>query len=224
MSRLNTPLSDEEIGTLDDLLFDRLPEESVEPANDGIAGISELDGFLTAIVSGPTAIPLSRWLPLVWGSFAPDEAQAETTVSLIIRHMNSIVNTLMQMPEAYEPIVLTRSGEEGEQTVVDSWCEGYMKGVSLAADAWRAAGEKPMEMLFPVMLFASEKGRKRLDGLEAEEIATMQRSIPRVVRDIHAFWLEQRQPKPFVHDAPLPGRNDPCPCGSGKKYKKCCLH
>ena len=20
-----------------------------------------------------------------------------------------------------------------------------------------------------------------------------------------------------------PGRNDPCPCGSGKKYKKCCL-
>ncbi|MBO1265080.1 SEC-C domain-containing protein [Proteiniclasticum sp. SCR006] len=21
----------------------------------------------------------------------------------------------------------------------------------------------------------------------------------------------------------LPGRNDPCPCGSGKKYKKCCI-
>jgi len=20
-----------------------------------------------------------------------------------------------------------------------------------------------------------------------------------------------------------PGRNDPCPCGSGKKYKRCCL-
>ena len=33
-----------------------------------------------------------------------------------------------------------------------------------------------------------------------------------------------------VPDAPIkqarsgsaPGRNDPCPCGSGKKYKKCC--
>jgi len=22
--------------------------------------------------------------------------------------------------------------------------------------------------------------------------------------------------------APTPGRNEPCPCGSGKKYKKCC--
>ena len=23
-------------------------------------------------------------------------------------------------------------------------------------------------------------------------------------------------------DAPKVGRNDPCPCGSGKKYKRCC--
>lgn len=27
---------------------------------------------------------------------------------------------------------------------------------------------------------------------------------------------------PFVRDAPKVGRNDPCPCGSGKKFKKCC--
>ena len=25
-----------------------------------------------------------------------------------------------------------------------------------------------------------------------------------------------------VHEGPRIGRNDPCPCGSGKKYKKCC--
>jgi hypothetical protein len=28
----------------------------------------------------------------------------------------------------------------------------------------------------------------------------------------------------FERDAPKVGRNDPCPCGSGRKYKKCCLH
>jgi hypothetical protein len=28
--------------------------------------------------------------------------------------------------------------------------------------------------------------------------------------------------KPICRDAPKTGRNDPCPCGSGKKYKKCC--
>jgi len=29
--------------------------------------------------------------------------------------------------------------------------------------------------------------------------------------------------EPFVHNTPKIGRNDPCPCGSGKKYKKCCM-
>ena len=28
--------------------------------------------------------------------------------------------------------------------------------------------------------------------------------------------------KPMVRDTPKIGRNDPCPCGSKKKYKKCC--
>ncbi len=30
------------------------------------------------------------------------------------------------------------------------------------------------------------------------------------------------QPAPFKREAPKTGRNDPCPCGSGKKFKKCC--
>ncbi|WP_027369262.1 preprotein translocase subunit SecA [Desulfovermiculus halophilus] len=29
-------------------------------------------------------------------------------------------------------------------------------------------------------------------------------------------------PEPFRRESPKVGRNDPCPCGSGKKYKKCC--
>jgi hypothetical protein len=28
---------------------------------------------------------------------------------------------------------------------------------------------------------------------------------------------------PFRRELPKVGRNDPCPCGSGKKHKKCCL-
>lgn len=35
---------------------------------------------------------------------------------------------------------------------------------------------------------------------------------------------EFNQSKIFTHDAKKVGRNDPCPCGSGKKYKKCCLN
>ena len=31
------------------------------------------------------------------------------------------------------------------------------------------------------------------------------------------------KPRPFVHRAEKTGRNDPCPCGSGKKFKNCCM-
>ncbi|MEJ1406980.1 MAG: SEC-C metal-binding domain-containing protein, partial [Candidatus Sedimenticola sp. (ex Thyasira tokunagai)] len=34
----------------------------------------------------------------------------------------------------------------------------------------------------------------------------------------------QERVKTIVNEAPKVGRNDPCPCGSGKKFKKCCLH
>jgi SEC-C motif-containing protein len=38
------------------------------------------------------------------------------------------------------------------------------------------------------------------------------------------YYVEGSRPeqKPFVHEAPVVGRNDPCSCGSGKKFKKCC--
>ncbi len=36
----------------------------------------------------------------------------------------------------------------------------------------------------------------------------------------HGHHHEKRQP--IVNLTPKIGRNEPCPCGSGKKYKKCC--
>ncbi len=33
---------------------------------------------------------------------------------------------------------------------------------------------------------------------------------------------EELSPQPVVRETPKVGRNEPCPCGSGKKFKKCC--
>ncbi len=42
------------------------------------------------------------------------------------------------------------------------------------------------------------------------------------VQDLRLFWVDHA-PKPATRRVEAaPGRNDPCPCGSGKKYKKCC--
>ena len=37
-----------------------------------------------------------------------------------------------------------------------------------------------------------------------------------------AHHAPAKRDKPFVHQASKVGRNDPCPCGSGKKFKQCC--
>ena len=42
------------------------------------------------------------------------------------------------------------------------------------------------------------------------------------VYDLRALWKQIGPRVATVHRAATPGRNDPCPCGSGKKYKKCC--
>jgi len=45
-------------------------------------------------------------------------------------------------------------------------------------------------------------------------------------RKHNGAWLfvdgEEVAGPPVVREGPRVGRNDPCPCGSGKKYKKCC--
>ncbi|HBA4208031.1 TPA: YecA family protein, partial [Escherichia coli] len=47
---------------------------------------------------------------------------------------------------------------------------------------------------------------------------------------LYQYWLSVRmseassRPVPVKRAENMPGRNDPCPCGSGKKFKKCCLH
>jgi uncharacterized protein YecA (UPF0149 family) len=53
---------------------------------------------------------------------------------------------------------------------------------------------------------------------EEEEVTT--------AREQEAYDLPDEMritpPIPIVEHSPKVGRNDPCPCGSGKKYKKCC--
>jgi hypothetical protein len=43
----------------------------------------------------------------------------------------------------------------------------------------------------------------------------------KVASDDSFIWREPSA-QPYIREAPKVGRNDPCPCGSGKKYKKCC--
>ncbi len=232
MSDLFSILSEDEIERLDRFLLDRIDEGTdTDRKDEGVLDITELDGLFTAIVSGPVVIPPSKWLPAVWGDFEPvweSTNEFKAILSLMMRHMNSIAAILMEQPEEFEPIFLEKKVDEKTYTIVDEWCEGYWRGVTLAADEWHLNDKEMVAMLSPILAFTSES-QWRAHDYSDHEVEIIQKSIAPNVQKIHAFWLAQRS-----QDAPLTqmvyrreprvGRNDPCPCGSGKKYKKCCLH
>ena len=61
--------------------------------------------------------------------------------------------------------------------------------------------------------------------LESDEMARKRQTYSVQTDDeLEDFMLQQeiKKREPYVKTEPEIGRNDPCPCGSGKKYKKCC--
>lgn len=233
MQNIDDTLNDEELDFLDRFLLDRIDDDAdMEGKDDGVLDISELDGFFTAIVSGPVLIHPSRWLPAVWGDFEPEWERAEDfegVVSLMVRHMNGIVATLMEQPGDFEPLFMENTLKGKTYTIVDEWCEGYVRGVALAADLWATGGLEMDILLMPIRAFTSETDWRAHDLSSDVEIDNIRNAITPNMREIHAYWLARREddassPVPIRRSEPSVGRNDPCPCGSGKKFKKCCLH
>ncbi len=226
-------ISDEDLDYLDNFLLDRIDEDTVtEGMDEGILGLSELDGFLAAVVSGPSAIQPSLWLPVVWGDFEPEwesDEDAQKVIMLMIDIMNSTSSTLMESPKEFEPLFDIREVDGKQYSIVDEWCEGYMRGVAITQELWDSAGLEMKILLTPIMGFTHLTDWQAHDFPTETEVANIRNAITPNSLEIHAYWLKRREGfKPAVstvrRESVRIGRNDPCPCGSGKKYKKCCLH
>ena len=83
--------------------------------------------------------------------------------------------------------------------------------------------------LEPMGLFKEEEASKRIAALLMELNNTMPQWLIKghSPKDIIALRTGEQTERGKIVDfnayRPKVGRNAPCPCGSGKKYKKCCL-
>jgi uncharacterized protein len=232
-NEISDPLDDEELAFLDEFLLYRMDVETSDRiaaagGDEGILDVSELDGFLTAIASGPSPIAPSRWLPAVWGAQQPtweSENQFEEVFEMLIRHQNSIVETLMQAPDQFEPMFNGHEAGGTTHLIADEWCSGYMRGVELDADAWKKNETDIAALLGPIKLWGTEEGVDLVNAMSEADQERERGAIAASARALHKYWLARRTPPPAPvrRVEPKVGRNDPCPCGSGKKYKQCCL-
>ena len=219
---LEGPLSEEELDELDEFLMsDATPEDCMD--------ISMLDGFLTALAIGPNTIMPSQWLPVVWGGDMAWEspAQMERITALIFRYSNELLFFLQDDPEEFEPLLYESQVEGKTVQVLDEWCSGFVQGMTLDEDTWQPLldSEEGEEWLYPILLYGTETGWDELEknpevaARHSEFVAALGESV----LAINDHWLPQRKAgSTFRRDDSKVGRNDLCPCGSGKKYKKCC--
>ncbi len=201
-----------------------------EAVDDDAMLLGELDGFLAGVIICPDLIQPGEWLPLIWGEEEPlfeDEQQANTIVNLIMGRYNSIIRELDR--GAYKP--LYQIDTDGS-VLWEFWIEGFWRAMSLRPDGWLAFGgddDTPRQQalfllgrLTELVLRPDEFEPLDIDA-DLEDAATD--IIPLQVEVLHRARLAIANPIAAAanQNQQKVGRNDPCPCGSGKKYKKCCL-
>ena len=102
------------------------------------------------------------------------------------------------------------------------WCGGYMRYVDDDPVFNSAADSAEIQkLLFPIALAGGYLGFEVEPGYRPEQIIDDAISkVPDSIAGLY-WWFERLLTAP---PKPKAGRNDPCPCGSGKKYKRCCLN
>lgn len=113
--------------------------------------------------------------------------------ALVLRHHAYMQTWMQKDPASFEPIY-----ECGGNWTAQAWCAGFLSGMQLHPEAWAPLRAQQPALLAPF-----------------QEPVNPAKVTPAVIQ-INAFF---HAPQPKVAKA---GRNDPCPCGSGQKYKKCC--
>jgi uncharacterized protein len=224
MPPIESGLSTDEMLELDAFLSSSaVPETAMD--------LYTLEGFLTAVVIGPQLVLPSQWLPWVWdqdagkGGVAFESAeQAQWIMRLLMQCMNGIVAQFQAAPQEFDPLF---DPEVNDGSATD-WCDGFLIGTQFNPRDWASLWALKPTLATPLLRLGTEEG-VRATSKAGDERKWLDAVIPSLV-DIHAYWLARRtdpaststQRQPARRETTKVGRNDPCTCGSGKKFKLCC--
>lgn len=223
-----TPLNDDDFDRLEELL-------EAEIFQDDAMRLDEIQAMLCAVVSSPEPVPPAVWLPEALGKGLTAETEGDPligeVVELLMRLNNDIAGQLMA-DDTIAPM-LYPVDESCEEYDYQTWADAYVFGAGLGGDWYELAGKHAddlSELLEPMFLLngmlkedAEKNGERWFTPAEEERlVADMQENMPVIVQALYNFWRNKRGGATVQRNEPKAGRNEPCPCGSGKKYKQCC--
>ncbi len=213
------PLTREDLDRLEMLLADAHDDGQAMP-------LDALQGLFFAIACGPEPVAPSRWMPFVLGAAREPAAtdDARDARSLLMRFHDQC----MAEAAADRFDLILYDAADGERDFA-TWCGGFLDGVELCDADWFERGDvdEVEELLYPFVVLAGELPARERRPFKPAEWRSLVRAcedgLADAIVDVREYWNVLRAPVSTIRRlAPKPGRNDPCPCGSGKKYKHCC--
>jgi len=217
-------------GTLTEAEYDRLAEFLRNCRGGREMNLEELDGFFAALIAGPELVPPSEYLPEVFGGEMSETCEFDTFdeatefLGLIMRHWNSIAAALSR-GDVHLPFLME---DEDGVCAGNDWSRGFIRGTGMRQEAWAEllADEEQGGCMVPVLMLYHEHDedpdlRPGPIGAKQREEIIVQMAAG-LVRAYRYFRQHQHCSRGPHTGAQKVGRNDQCPCGSGKKYKRCC--
>jgi len=214
--------------------IDRLAERLAANPNPNALGLEAVDGLFCALIASPRSVMPHEYLPVIFGGtpgeagVLGDFADVQEVMALLMRYWNSIAEDFER--KKVHLAYVEESGVDGIQG--RAWARGYMRGTRLAPEGWsRIFNDESEGLLLTVPIVTGEVDpkwpkepltRERNDELLQSMLAGAARAYRYFREDRIAYARAAVRPEPYERASPKIGRNDPCPCGSGKKYKRCC--
>jgi len=150
--------------------------------------------------------------------------EANEILGLMVRQWNTIASTLFK-DEVYVPLLLQ---DENGVAKGNDWAHGFMRGTLMRHGGWAelVEDEEHGGCMVPVFMLHYEYDED--PEMRPEQRENIKAHMAAGLLQAYRYFRAQRQVSAGAHaseprrSTPKVGRNDPCPCGSGKKYKKCC--
>ncbi len=211
--------SGDELAWLDAALLRTVPAKNL--------CLEEADGLLTALAAGPVRVPASEYIAeilLAEGETAAlDSAEHKAlVVDLLTRHHDA---TERDLASGKAPRPWIYGGVSDLRGVL--WARGYLHGIALRPAEWeplKHERQRTSALIAPMIMLMPDSRQGGASALTPDRRATLLGALPEIALATKAHWQGRWHPlfNAAAQRAPKVGRNDPCPCGSGKKYKRCC--
>jgi uncharacterized protein len=193
----------------------------------GLLPVLEMDGYLTGVLVTPH-LETSQWIMGLWRDLpvTADNTRIKQGLATAMAHRKTIEANFAKGWPGFLP-GFCKPGEKGNHDKVRTWVRGFWSAMKLAPNYWTTIAEDERTATF-VALFTGfmDIGEPFEEREDADEIRDEHAALlPRALVGMRKLALMREDKKPALRAMQTGklGRNEQCPCGSGKKYKRCCV-